>query len=323
MRVNHERDRSDSVKTVGMMVLNAEVKKLAAIASITRANFLPLAVVIVFAGLAAAYYSLHVFSAVDGLLVLVGAVLTHASVNAFNNYFDYRSGIDRRTGKTPFSGGVDTLVKGAMSTSSAFLVAVLSLIGAGLIGVYFLTRFFALLLPIMLYGLFVIVLYTPVLARVHAVSEFVAGTGFGLMGVGAYATQTGIVNGPAIAIFVPVTILVALLLFLNEFPDAEVDRAAGRRHLVILLGKRRAAGVYVAGLIATYISIVLAVLVGYAPLAVLAALVTIPIAYKAGRIALNNYDRGPALIPAQGSNVLVILTTILLVGVGYLVSAFV
>ena len=295
---------------------------MGAIVSITRANFLPLAVVIVFAGLAAAYQAQHAFNAINALLVLVGAVLTHASVNAFNNYFDYRSGIDRRTEKTPFSGGVDILVKGAMSSSSAFMVALLSLIGAGLIGVYFLTQFFAVLLPMMLYGLFVIVLYTPILAKVHALSEFVAGTGFGLMGVGAYATQTGIVNGPAIAVFVPVTILVALLLFLNEFPDAEVDRAAGRRHLVILLGKRKATGVYVAGLAATYISIVLAVLIGYAPPLVLMALLTTPIAYKAARIALSNYDRGPALIPAQGSNVLVILTTILLIGVGYAVTAF-
>jgi 1,4-dihydroxy-2-naphthoate octaprenyltransferase len=296
---------------------------LATIVSITRANFLPLTLVIVFAGLAAAYYSRHVFNAVDGLLVLVGSVLTHASVNAFNNYFDYRSGIDRKTEKTPFSGGVEVLVKGAMSTSSAFLVAALFLMGASLIGVYFLTRFFAVLLPILLYGLFVIVLYTPVLARVHAVSEIVAGTGFGLMGVGVYATQTGIVSGPAIAVFVPVTILVALLLFLNEFPDAEVDRAAGRRHFVILLGKKKAAGVYAAGLAATYISIVLTVLVGSAPPLVLIALLTTPIAYKAGRIALHNYDRGSALIPAQGSNVLVILTTILLIGVGYAVAAFV
>jgi len=296
---------------------------LATVVSITRANFLPLAVVIVFAGLAAAYYSGHVFNAVDGLLVLVGSVLTHASVNAFNNYFDYRSGIDRKTEKTPFSGGVDVLVTGAMSTSSAFTVAVLSLLGAGLIGVYFLTRFFAVLLPIMLYGLLAIVLYTPVLARVHALSEFVAGTGFGLMGVGAYATQTGIVDGPAVAVFVPVTILVALLLFLNEFPDADVDRAAGRRHLVILLGRRNAAWVYVAGLAATYISIVLAVLIGYAPPLVLISLLTTPIAYEAGRIALSNYNRGPALIPAQGSNVLVILSTILLVGIGYAVAALV
>jgi 1,4-dihydroxy-2-naphthoate octaprenyltransferase len=150
----------------------------------------------------------------------------------------------------------------------------------------------------------------------------VAGSGFGLMGVGTYVTQTGIINGPAIAIFFPVAILVALLLFLNEFPDTEVDKEAGRRHLVVLLGKKRAVGVYVAGLAATYISIVLAVLVGYSPIPVLISLATIPIAYKAGSIALKNYDRTLELIPAMGSNVLTILVTILLIGVGYTVGAF-
>jgi 1,4-dihydroxy-2-naphthoate octaprenyltransferase len=278
--------------------------------------------VIVFAGLAAAFYSTHVLNGLDGLLVLVGALLTHASVNSFNNYFDYRSGIDRKTTKTPFSGGVEVLVKGQMSPSSAFAVAFLTLLGASLIGIYFLTRFFTVLIPLLIYGGFVIVFYTPVLARIHGVSEIVAGTGFGLMGVGVYVTQRGVIDGPAVAILVPVSILVALLLYLNEFPDAEVDRKAGRHHLVILLGKKKAAKVYVAGLVATYVSIVLAVLVGYSPIPVLLSLVTIPIAYKAARIALKNYNRVSALVPAQGSNVLVILFTILLIGVGYGVAAF-
>jgi 1,4-dihydroxy-2-naphthoate octaprenyltransferase len=87
--------------------------------------------------------------------------------------------------------------------------------------------------------------------------------------------------------------------------------------LVILLGKKRAAYVYVAGLIATYLSIILAVLVGYAPIFVLISLLTIPIAYKAGRITLKNYNRSSALVPAMGSNVMLILITILLIGVGY------
>ena len=291
--------------------------------SITRANFLPLTVVIVFAGLAAAFYSHHVLNGIDGLLILVGALLTHASVNAFNNYFDYRSGIDRRTKKTPFSGGVEILVEGKMSPPSAFMVALLSLVGAGLVGIYFLVRLFNVLLPIVIYGLFVIVLYTPVLAKVHGISEIVAGTGFGLMGLGTYVTQTGLIDGPGIAVFVPVTILVALLLFLNEFPDSDVDPAAGRRHLVILLGKKKAAWVYVAGLAATYISIVLAVLVGSSPIPVLISLATTPIAYKAGRIALKSYNHAPALVPAQGFNVIVILTTILLIAIGYAIAAFV
>lgn len=295
---------------------------LSNLVSITRANFLPLTAVIVFTGLAAAFYSEHTLNGLDGLLVLVGAILTHASVNTFNNYFDYRSGIDRRTLKTPFSGGVEILVKGSMSSSSAFAVALLSLTGASLIGIYFLTKLFTVLLPIMIYGGFVIVLYTPLIARVHGLSEIVAGSGFGLMGVGTYVTQRGVIDGPAVAVFVPVAILVALLLFLNEFPDAEVDKNAGRRHLVILLGKKKAATVYVAGLAATYISIVLAVWVGYSPIPVLLSLVTIPIAYKAGRIALRSYDRPSDLVPAQGSNVITILLTILMIGIGYAIAAF-
>jgi 1,4-dihydroxy-2-naphthoate octaprenyltransferase len=295
---------------------------MSGLSSVTRANFLPLSVVIVFAGLAAAFYSRHVVNVFDALLVLVAALLTHASVNAFNNYFDFRSGIDQRTTKTPFSGGVETLVRGGMSPSSAFIVAAVALMGAASVGFYFLTHLFAVLLPIFVYGAIVIVLYTPVLARIHGVSEVVAGSGFGLMGLGTYITQTGTIDGPGLAVFVPVTILVAMLLFLNEFPDAEVDRTAGRRHLVILLGKKKAAAVYVACLVATYFSIVLSVLVNYSPPLVLLSLATIPIAYKAGRIALKNYDQTPALIPAQGSNVLMILFTILLVGVGYTIAAF-
>jgi 1,4-dihydroxy-2-naphthoate octaprenyltransferase len=290
---------------------------------ITRANFLPLTVVIVSAGLAASFYAHRVFQTPDALLVLVGALLTHASVNAFNNYFDYRSKIDERTTKTPFSGGVDVLVKGRMKPSLALSVSVTTFLAAAVIGLYFLSRMFYPLLPLLVYGGLIIMLYTPVLSKIHALSEVIAGSGFGLMGLGAYVTQSGLIDAPGITVFVPVTILVALLLFLNEFPDAEVDRIAGRRHLVILLGRRRASWVYVAGLAATYCSIILAVGLKAGPLTILLSLFSVPIAYRAGRIVLRNYDRIPELIPALGFNVITILSTILLIAVGFLVAAFV
>lgn len=290
---------------------------------ITRANFLPLTIVIVFAGLAAAFYSHRTFLPLDAALVMVGALLTHASVNAFNNYFDYRSKIDAKTPKTPFSGGIDTLVKGMMKPSEALTVSLGCLIGAALIGIYFLERFFNVLLPLLVYGAIIIVLYTPVLSRVPALSEIVAGSGFGLMGLGVYATQTGVIDAPGVAVLVPITILVALLLFLNEFPDAEIDRAAGRRHIVILLGKRASAWLYVAGQAATYASIVLAVILGAAPVTVLISLLSLPIAYKASRIALKNYNQTAELIPALGSNVIFILLTITLMACGFAVASFV
>ncbi|MGA2791652.1 MAG: prenyltransferase [Candidatus Bathyarchaeia archaeon] len=291
--------------------------------SITRANFLPLTIVIVLAGLAAAFYSHRTILPIDAALVMVGALLTHASVNAFNNYFDYRSKIDAKTPKTPFSGGVDILVKGMMKPSEALTVCLFTIICAALIGIYFLIRLFSVLLPLIVYGALIIVFYTPILSRIPALSEIVAGSGFGLMGLGVYITQTGIIDAAGIAILIPITILVALLLFLNEFPDAEVDRAGGRRHIVILLGKRGSAWLYVAGQAATYASIILAVAVGAAPFPVLVSLLSLPIAYKAGRLTLKNYNRTLDLVPALASNVLFILSTITLMACGFAIASVV
>jgi 1,4-dihydroxy-2-naphthoate octaprenyltransferase len=290
---------------------------------ITRANFLLLTIVIVAAGLSASLYAHGAFNPFDALLVLIGALLTHMAVNVFNNYFDYRSKIDARTTKTPFSGGVSILVEGKMKPSTAFGIALLCLVGAAVIGAYFLMRSFYPLFPILLYGLVAICLYTPVFARIHALSEIVAGTGFGLMGLGAYVTQAGAVDAAGIAVFVPISILVGLLLFLNEFPDVEADKAAGRRHVVILVGKKASAWIYAIFLAATYLSVLVSVTLRAAPLAVLVTLITVPIAYKAMRIVLKNYDRVPELVPALGLNVTVILSTIALLAVGFLVSSYI
>jgi 1,4-dihydroxy-2-naphthoate octaprenyltransferase len=290
---------------------------------ITRANFLLLTVVIVAAGLSAALYAHGIFNPFEGSLVLIGALFTHMAVNVFNNYFDYRSKIDARTIKTPFSGGVTILVEGKMKPSTAFGVGSLCLIGAAVIGAYFLTHLFYPLFPILLYGLAAICLYTPVIAKIPALSEVVAGTGFGFMGLGAYVAQAKVVDAAGIVVFVPVSILVGLLLFLNEFPDVEADKAAGRRHIVILFGRRTSAWIYTVFLAATYLSVLLSVAVTAAPLAVLVSLVTIPIGYKAIRIVLRNYDRVPELVPALGLNVGVILSTIALLAVGFLVSFYV
>ncbi len=292
------------------------------IVKVTRANFLPLAVVITATNLAAAFYSHGAFNIPDAFLVLFGAVLLHASVNAFNNYFDYRSGIDARTHKTPFSGGVETLVRGEMKASSALLVAISSLVLAGLIGTYFLFQFFIALIPIVVYGTVAIVLYTPVIAKIYGLSEIVAGTGFGVMGLGVYVTQAGHIDLSAVAIFVPTSILVDLLLFLNEFPDVEADRTGGRKHLVIILGNHGAAKLYVAAVAATYISILAAVQLGIAPFFTLLAFLSIPIAYKACKIVLKQHDNMPNLLPALGLNVMMILLTIALIGAGFLIAKF-
>ncbi len=288
-----------------------------------RANFLVLTVVTVFAGLAVSFYEHYTVNVLNAVLCLVGALLAHMAVNVFNNYFDYKLGVDKYTPKTPFSGGINLIVDGQIKPSTAFYTGALCFIGAALVGVYFLRIFFWSLLPIVLYGAVSIYFYTAYLSRFPALSEIIAGTNYGFIVLGAALTQYGDVGLAGFAVFILVSILVGLLLFLNEFPDVEADRMAGRRHLVILLGRRKASRLYVALLIFLYFLVVLFVGLKILPLTCLLLLATGWLSYKASYITLKNYDDVGGIVPALAFNVLIILTGISLIGVGLVLGAFI
>ena len=80
----------------------------------TRPQFLILTPICVLVGVAAAAYDDFDLNPVHVILTLVGALLAHISVNVLNDYFDYRSGIDLATKRTPFSGGSGILPGGLL-----------------------------------------------------------------------------------------------------------------------------------------------------------------------------------------------------------------
>lgn len=287
-----------------------------------RANFLILTIVVVSAGITGALYIKRSVDPAVCAMTLVGALLTHISANVMNNYFDYVSGIDANTKKTPFSGGVNVLVNGEISSSCARMVGVSCMAGAALIGLFFLFKHFWILLPLITYGAISIYFYTPYLSRLPAASEIIAGTNFGLMALGAHVVQTGSVNASALATSALVNILVGLLLFLNEFPDADVDRKSGRRHVVALLGRRTSSRLYLVLLAITYVLLAGLVVIGALPAACLVALASAPLALRASRIVVTHYDDFTSIVPALGMNVLVVLLTIGLLSVGFVAAAF-
>jgi len=70
-----------------------------------RLPFLVLTPACVVLGLGTAVWTDGTVNWFHFLLVLIGAISAHISVNAFNEYFDYKSGLDEKTQRTPFSGG--------------------------------------------------------------------------------------------------------------------------------------------------------------------------------------------------------------------------
>ena len=96
-----------------------------------RANFLILAVFLVLIGLAVGYKYQDAnarFSWIHGIMLIIGVVSTHISVNLFNEYSDYNTKIDFKTHRTPFSGGSGILTEGLIRPNQVLTVAILTFV---------------------------------------------------------------------------------------------------------------------------------------------------------------------------------------------------
>ncbi len=294
-----------------------------------RANFLVLAVLLVFTGLSTVYkyYTGEVdFNFIHALLILIGVVLAHISVNLFNEYFDYFSKIDFDTLRTPFSGGSGMLTAGKTTPQAVLRAAIISLVIAFSIGLYFALISHWMILAIALLGLFTIVFYTTVLAR-FMLGELFSGIALGsLVVIGAYIAMTAtpgmaiseLVPLPVILISLPPGILTSLLLLLNEFPDVEADKKGGRRHLVIRFGRYKAAWIYAAGVFVTFLIIALIPILGFSGPWFFIALITLPLAGKAVITAIYHHEDHKKIVSAMGINVVVVLATNFLMALGLL-----
>ena len=286
----------------------------------TRPQFLTLSLILVILGTAMAFYD-GIFHPLHTILVLLGLLLVHIGVNTLNDYFDYKSGIDLKTQRTPFSGGSGILVAGGLSAKKVFWFGTISFILAIPIGVYFILTVGWLLLPIFIIGTLFVFFYNTYFAKIGFGSpEFCAGLGMGTLPVlGIHIILTQGFSYSALYATIPSGILVCNLLLLNEFPDVEADKIGKRKTLPIILGKDKAARIYTALTLLVYMWIILGVTLQIMPPFTLVALLTLPMAVKAisGSFAHKDVNK---LIPAQGANVMVVLFTQFLLGVGYILA---
>lgn len=273
-------------------------------------------------GTSAALYHGH-YNLLHMFLALFGLVAFHISVNTLNDYHDFKSGIDLNTRRTPFSGGSGLLPLGKVSPEMAHYMGLISLGIGCLIGIYFTLAIGWQFLPILILGIIAVYLYNPLFSKLMA-GEIFAGLGLGLLPVlGVFLVITGKITPLAFFAGFPPFFLTFNLLFLNEFPDLEADRLGGRRHLVIFLGKKRAGILYLITTLITYVCIILGIVLGVLPIWTLLALLTIPIAIKAIKGALTDYDDFEKFISAQGANIFVVLMTQVLFALGFFIAAMV
>ncbi len=299
-----------------------------------RAPFLILSVFLVLIGIALSikYHSQlsYDFSYFHAILLVLGVVSAHISVNLFNEHSDYFTQIDFKTKRTPFSGGSGMMVSGQSNPASVLIVAVTTLLISIAIGIYFSILSHWIILVFAILGSISIVFYTNFLAR-YMLGELFAGLALGtLVVLGTYISMNAspgmslksMFPSEVIWLSIPAGILTSLLLLINEFPDVEADKAGGRKHLVIRLGIKGAAWVYAAGMFTSFAIILVLPLLGLSSYWIYLALFPLPLAIKASLTAIKDGGNYSKIVPALGANVITVLSFDLLVAIAIFIEVF-
>ena len=288
---------------------------------VARINFLTLTLACVLLAFTFSLYQGAIFLLTEVTLVVVMALAAHISVNAFNEYFDFRSGLDFLTQKTPFSGGSNTLINSPHQAYLALRLAWLSLLIVIVGGLYLIAQHGWPLLGIGLPGVIIIYTYTQYINRLPLICLFAPGISFGLlMTLGSiWVFQQTLVAG-AWLLGIIVSLLVSNLLLLNQFPDVTADQQVGRRNYPIVLGLAASTAIFsVLHLIALGLLVVgvsLAWLPGHTLVALLSGGVLIKLLPGVARHHSNINE----LTPYLGLNVIFIHLYLLLLSTGLLLA---
>jgi len=178
------------------------------------------------------------------------------------------------------------------------------------------------LLVIGVAGVIISLSYTaPPLKLVYrGLGEFAVALGFGpVMLLGAYVVQTGQISLEAVVASIPVAILVALILYVNEIPDRPADAAAGKRTLVVRFSPETVRLAYLVAAIAAFAVIVAGVAAGLLPVPTLVALAALPLALQVYR-GIGQTTNAYGLMSVMATNIKLHMVAGALLLAGYLAA---
>jgi 1,4-dihydroxy-2-naphthoate octaprenyltransferase len=253
-------------------------------------------------------------------------VLLHAGANLANDYYDHLSGNDEANvlRAPPFTGGSRFIQDGLARPGEILAASLICLAVGGAAGLYLV---WVAGLPILVLGVVGAVTgffycAPPLKLGYRGLGELAVFLDFGLLPVaGAYYVQTGTFSAGAVVVGTVVGLLMANVLWINQFQDAEADAAVGKRNWVVRLGRRRAAAVHAGLLLVVYALILFSVLTRLLPPLALLALLSAPLAWWASAVSLRRYDELQLLRPANVATILTHITASVLLAFGLILSA--
>jgi 1,4-dihydroxy-2-naphthoate polyprenyltransferase len=291
----------------------------------TRAPFLSATFAPVLLGLAVAA-RVGVFDALTAVITVVAACAVHLGLNVANDVFDTLQGADDANATpTKFSGGSRVLQNALVTIREMSMLAVGCYVVAAILGVLLLVmRGSPALIVIAIVGFFISVAYTmpPFKLVYRGLGEIATAIGFGpVMLLGAYVVQSrGSLKLEAFVVSIPVALLVAMILYVNEIPDRAGDAKAGKRTLPVRWSKAAVIAGFDVAAAGSFVAVAAGVAAAVLPIPALLALLAIPVALRVHEGLVRFYDNPYALMSAMGANIQLHLAVGSLLFVGYLLT---
>ncbi|MGD1835203.1 MAG: prenyltransferase [Nitrososphaeraceae archaeon] len=264
---------------------------------IIRIKFLLASVIGITVGLTYAYYNYMVFDFFAALLTYIGVIFLHASVDVFNDYWDFKRGIDTSTKRTKYSGGTGVLPENKISPKMAYRMGLIFLILGITIGIYFVIQsgfFIAIILAIAVVSIY---FYSTTIVNIGLGELLVAIKG-AMIVIGTVYVQVQTIDLSLLPISIIIGSLSSIVLFVASFPDYEADRSKGRRTLVILLGKKKGSLYFPFFIIVIYSLIIFSIFLEYLPLYAFLSFLGIFFAYKAVKRLREDFENHDKLVDA-------------------------
>jgi 1,4-dihydroxy-2-naphthoate octaprenyltransferase len=251
------------------------------------------------------------------ILVVLAVTINHIGLNLLDDVCDYHHAIDgvNSEERNAYTGGSGVLTEGLLKPSQVGGAAALCFAITAVIGLYLAWSHGWPVLAFGLFGVFCSVFYTlpPVKFGHRGLGEIAHLINFGpIIGLGAYYVQTGSLAAEPLFVSLILGSLMWSMIIINEIPDYDEDRSGGKINLVVRIGKRKAIFLYVGGLAAAYLVMVIAVYRGIAPFAIITGLAGIPFAVQSIMVLKDNYLHRARMMPAN----LAMIRVHLLTGVG-------
>jgi 1,4-dihydroxy-2-naphthoate octaprenyltransferase len=200
-----------------------------------RPRTLPAAVAPVLVGSALAFHDGHL-GELTALLCLAFALLVQIGANFANDYYDFVQGADT----TARLGPRRAVASGWVSPAAMRRAMVATLAAAILAGGGLIWRGGPWMAAVGFGSVLCAIAYTggPFPLGYHGLGDLFVFIFFGLVAVTmTYFVQTGWVSREAVLAAVPMGLLTANILVVNNYRDMETDAAAGKRTLVVVFGR--------------------------------------------------------------------------------------